>query len=238
MSYIKPDMKDSLKDHVLERVLDTEKFQSFYMKRPGQGRMMSTLLVFTPEGIVIMGDLCPSGHGAISVYGKGIKWFIGTLSEGYLCEKFLQRVWQRDAAVEGLKEEVKAEAQEAEENPDDQDAKKLPWKKILEEWTACGDEGSEQDLYGLMWKHDLDTSDGAPGYDYPRSDAGWLCAIQQRFAELYQPADVFKAGDAVLVDHPRYKGPGIVDHAAPAVVYVKLGNGNVWAYEVETVHKA
>ena len=77
-----------LKDHTLEKVLDhpAEKeknhFEAYYLRPPEGGRMMSTLITFTPEGIVIMGDLCPDGSGVISCYGYGRKWFVGKLSGG------------------------------------------------------------------------------------------------------------------------------------------------------------
>lgn len=35
--------------------------------------------------------------------------------------------------------------------------------------------------------------DGIPGYGYPPSEAGWLCAIQQKFRELYQARVTVKA---------------------------------------------
>lgn len=34
---------------------------------------------------------------------------------------------------------------------------------------------------------------GLPGYDYPRIQAGWLCAIQQCYAELRKGYDVKKS---------------------------------------------
>lgn len=50
---------DTFKDHYLEQVLDAEKFKAFYLKQPGMGRMQSAMFLFTPEGIIICGDLCP-----------------------------------------------------------------------------------------------------------------------------------------------------------------------------------
>lgn len=49
----------------------------------------------------------------------------------------------------------------------------------------------------------------------------------------------FKPGDRVLVDNPRYNGPGIVDQVRPPFwVVVKVGqkgDGNAWRYEWATV---
>lgn len=104
-------MIESIKDHVLEQVLDTERFKAFYMKYPGPPqRSMSTLIMFTPEGIVITGDLCPrmKTGGVISDLGYGLNWFSGRLSEGYLCEKFMQQGWYRELAEGDLRKMVKA----------------------------------------------------------------------------------------------------------------------------------
>jgi len=53
-----------------------------------------------------------------------------------------------------------------------------------------------------------------------------------------EPRD-FKPGDRVLVDNPRYHGPGIVDQVRPPFwVVVKVGekgDGNAWRYEWATV---
>src|SRR6185295_12797554 len=110
MSFVTPQIKEALKDHVLEEPLPFgHGFLAYYMRDPDQGRMMSTLFVFTPEGIVIMGDLCPEGPGnggSISSYGYGIGWFSKKLSEYYLCEKFLHRVWQADVAARWVREHI------------------------------------------------------------------------------------------------------------------------------------
>ena len=56
------------------------------MKQRGyEGRMGSTLLMETPEGIVITGDLCPRTHtrGVISDLNYTLGWFAGTNSAEY-----------------------------------------------------------------------------------------------------------------------------------------------------------
>lgn len=46
----------------------------------------------------------------------------------------------------------------------------------------------------------------------------------------------FRVGDHVMVDNPRFHGTGIVDSIDPPFkVWVKLSNGNTWAYEWATV---
>jgi len=182
-TYIQPYMKQSLEGHVLEQTLDTEKYKAFYLKRPGEGRMMSTLIMFTPEGIVIMGDLCPSDRGAVSAFGYGLGWFYGILGEDYLCGKFLRKVWQKDAANEELKAYVVDEELNAKKWPNDKHYSDRPWKRVFDRWEAGGYE-TEEHLHEIMRAEGAYDGETFPGYDYPESAAGWLCAIQKRFAEL------------------------------------------------------
>lgn len=182
MSYVTASMKDELKNHVLEEALpETGEFQAFYMKEPGQGRMMSTLFVFTPEGIVIMGDLCPGGpknQGSISTFGYGLGWFAGRLSEGYLCEKFLSRVWQVKVAEEWCREHI----EELKKDADADSLKKLPeWEELLSR--LQGEEIGNESFHETL--RDLDYEVEDEGCDYPLNTAGWLCALQQRFSELF-----------------------------------------------------
>jgi len=178
-------MEADLKDHVLEQVLDTEKFQSFYMKRPGGGRVMSTLITFTPEGIVIQGDLTPGRHGNVSCLGYGLGWFRGQLSGSYLAEKFLQQGWYTEVAVVDLREFLKNIADGNEE------AKPGDVEKIQELIKRCedGDIGTEgfreawEDIYeDWCWDWSL-------GWGYNPTEHSWLCVIQQRFAALYNAAN-------------------------------------------------
>lgn len=93
--------------HFLEQVLDTEKFKAFYLKEPGMGRMQSCLILFTPEGIIICGDLCPGNdprNSGVHAFGYGLTWFAGHLSSGYLCEKFLSKEWHKELAIEDCRD--------------------------------------------------------------------------------------------------------------------------------------
>jgi hypothetical protein len=179
MSYVKPSMAEALKDHVLEEVLqETAGFRAFYLKMPGKTRMMSTLFVFTPEGIVIMGDLCPGGprnQGCISTFNYGLGWFATELSEHYMCSKFLGEVWQPEVALEWLRANEKDLLSEGFKAED----------LIQLDSSLAGGEMDE-----ASFRHDLEDAgyemdDELPGYDYDLDTAGWLCALQQRFSELY-----------------------------------------------------
>lgn len=141
-TYIVQHMKESLKDHVLVEV-PTGDIRTFYLKRPEKSRMMSALLIFSPEGIIICGDLRIGDHGVVSDYGYGLDWFAGELGEDYLCSKFLKREWQSEVAMAWA----------------EHDTHPQPFD-------------TEQEFHGV-------------GYDYSPAAAGWLCAIQQRFRELY-----------------------------------------------------
>jgi hypothetical protein len=180
MSFVTPQIKEALKDHVLEEALPfSHGFLAYYMRDTDQGRLMSTLFVFTPEGIVIMGDLCPEGPGnggSISSYGYGIGWFSNKLSEYYLCEKFLRRVWQADVAARWVREHIDEMKKEKED------------LSRLEEWSELltsleGGEMGADHFHEALQELDYDVED--EGYEYHLRTAGWLCGLQQRFSELY-----------------------------------------------------
>lgn len=203
MSFATQQMRDALKNHVLEEVLPaTGDFRSFYMKEPGQGRMMSTLFVFTPEGIVIMGDLCPKRNGCISDFNYHLGWFARQQSEYYLCSKFLQTEYQTEVAARFVREhieEMKKDGSEPQEN--------IPkWEELLSSLEG-GEMGADHFHDALQ---DLDYEHEDEGYEYHLQTAGWLCALQQRFAELFQkmyppqpePAEAKSASDL----HPDKKG--------------------------------
>ena len=180
-SCIDPHMRQSLAGHVLEQVLDTEAFKAFKLRKPGDGRMMSTLITFTPEGIVIQGDLTPETNGTVSCYGYGLKWFSGRLSEDYLCGKFLQMKFVPEFVEPGFKRDIISKRRDGELTKDG--AREL-WDSIR--WMG---EITPENVY-RFWADELGHEDGegCPGYGYEPGEAGWLCAIQQRFAELRREA--------------------------------------------------
>ena len=106
-------IKQELKNHEMEEIPAGEKIRAFMMRhkdRKQYGRMQSTLFLFTPEGIVIMGDYCPGGprnQGSISDFGYGLDWFTSSLDGDYLCSKFLHKVWQQKAAGRSLRYEIR-----------------------------------------------------------------------------------------------------------------------------------
>jgi len=255
VSCVEGHMKESLKDHVLEQVLDAEKFKAFYLKPEGKTRMMSTMIIFSPEGIVLLGDLSPSRYGNVSALGYGLSWFSKNLSETYLCEKFLEKGWHQDLAVSDLKtmardvlrghydqsmwtrelyyawelragllddvrsvrKSLKHAKESAPDEVEDGKAEVVRRRGMLGEARAdlrkqraeladkltdlanrMDDLAQSEfiDEYREIDKSD-DWHDGLPGYGYKPSEAGWLCAIQQKFSELWKKAHPeFDAGVA------------------------------------------
>lgn len=175
-TYVEPQMAEGLAGHVLELHVDTPQVKGWYMKRPGAGRMMSTLILFTREGIVVFGDLCPKQNGVISTLGYGEDWFAGRLSEDYLCEKFLHREFVLENAIAELRERI-IESRRSDA------ITKAAARRAMDSVKYGGLEGPESiyDVYGSakMCTDDL-------GSWYNPVDAGWLCAIQQRFSALMQ----------------------------------------------------
>jgi hypothetical protein len=102
-SYVTEQIRKSLENHVLELV-QYGVVTAYYLKEPGQGRMMSTLVTFSPEGITLSGDLTPNRSGLVSSYGYGIGWFGSEKSEGYLCEKFLDKGFVPEVAADELRD--------------------------------------------------------------------------------------------------------------------------------------
>ena len=113
--------------------------------------------------------------------GYGVPWFASHKSEEYLCEKFLPKEWQWDAVVESTQWLIESDIKDGEGWwADHADA----LRKFIAEPGWMHDGPCEMEYYDSMREigHDMDD---LPGYDYPRQQAGWLCAIQQKFQELY-----------------------------------------------------
>lgn len=199
--YLEPHMTEQLKNHVLKELPSTEFIRHFKLSVP-TGHELSGLywvhVLFTPVGIVVGGDLL--GLGAIARLGMkggyGPDWFGSGLSEDYLCSKFFDQEWQREAAAEHCRQV--ARDYRAGEHDDEaarlSDAAFKEWRTAkYRDWTALADriDGMEietlevflAELRTLGWR---DGGDLPPGYDYPLINAGWLCAIQQKFAIEWQ----------------------------------------------------
>ena len=195
--YSQPNMVDSLKDHVLTEYQSTERIRHFRLAVPDGHRLQGHYwvhLLFTPIGIVVGGDLL--GRGAVGGGGKdyGVDWFSCRLDEHYLCSKFFSDVWQKEVAVKDVRAIAK-DHRDGEWDPSKLDGIPdiLAWREA--KWRAFM--RIADDVEGLVIEEPFDfvetlrregwRCDGGdvPGYDFPLNDAGWLCAIQQRFAQEY-----------------------------------------------------
>ena len=181
-SYVEDHMKKSLSEHSL----DIDKKDIVRMGRPNTC-VYSAYIAIVANRICITGDVClgANDQGIVSSPGYGLGWFSGHLSESYLCEKFLRQEWQWDAAVESIQWQIRMATEEAESS-------------LGESWWLERVDKLQKFIASPGWKYDVPTgeefyefmtdlgSDGCelPGYDYPRIQAGWLCAIQQRYVEL------------------------------------------------------
>ena len=170
-SYVKGHMREALANHVLEVLCDAERVKAFRMRRPEGGSFYLVDIVFIPTGIGIAGDITLDHNGAWSREAKDLAWFRTEHSEDYLCSKFLPKVWVPEICAQ-----------------------------VIREWASDADCEHREALYEIakgIIDGELDRSDayrdlseigygddGIPGYDYDPGDAGWLCAIQQRFREL------------------------------------------------------
>jgi len=167
---------ESLRDHELVTVVEGEKVSAYYIRKPGT-RIMSTLIVFTPEGIVLQGDHTPQQDGSVSTIGYGRNWFAGKLSCSYLCEKFLEHKWSPEVAAEELR------------NPEAwwrEDATPEALTQLDELANAVEDGSADmREIYDTFVELGFETADGLPGGGYDSDEAVALAAIQRKFAQLW-----------------------------------------------------
>jgi hypothetical protein len=204
-TYVEVQMAENFKKYILEPHADYERLKAFYLKEPKHGRMGSCLILFTVEGIVIMGDLTPCQNGVISAYGYGLDWFAGQLSEDYLCSKFLTKEFVPELALQGFKERLLEKRRLSGvrcPSLDDRFIDKFTAREAWEYVEGMMQDGMGRDEYYRLY---CETFNDSPecGYGYNRSDAAWLCAIQQRFSELYQAQVKIEvaAVDKLFEDH-------------------------------------
>jgi hypothetical protein len=173
-------LRERWKDHELSLQAESPDgtLRSYRLRNPSMRRANSCLIVFTEEGIVIMGDWCPgnthANDGVISCYGYGEGWFSGRLSHSYLCSKFLRKGWQPSEGYDQLKAEIlrarrawvidREPARDAWNALSNEDRDALPGDRAYEIFRGAG------------------LSDFEIGHDYEPNAAAMLCAIQERFA--------------------------------------------------------
>lgn len=150
--------------------------RAFRLDAPEDEPQMSVLITFTPEGLIIQGPLGPSGtegNGVLAARGCDITWFCKVATPEELLKPFFARkVYQEEAAYRDL-------LLLSSGSPIDNGLRKLAEDTVL-----LSDQGA-------MMRRMLDLGFSMEvisevGVDYPLGDAGWICAIHQKFTELRQ----------------------------------------------------
>lgn len=192
-TYVQDHMREALSRHELRiKLMDDKAGVSVWsMSRPSTCAY-SAQIIFSPEGIVLQGDIGFGSHqtGICSHSGYGIEWFSSRKSENYLCEKFLTREFVPEEAAETIAGWLKS--------PEDYGLEEEFQIRGLREIVSNLMDNDLVDatrLYDELNLLDVDTSEGVPGWGYNRSDAGWLCAVQQRFSELFQETELWQKGE-------------------------------------------
>ena len=165
---------------ILEEVKEGE-VKSFYLKQKATSRCYSTLLIFSPEGIIICGDFCPKMHGVISAFGYGISWFASELSLDYLCEKFLEKEWDKERSHEYLLERYEEKVKEYSEDGDQEKIKAIADRL---HYTALDAETYEQFFEDYEWILEEDADDIYFSW-YNKTEAEFLGKIQKAFRKFY-----------------------------------------------------
>lgn len=163
------DYAKELQDHVLTLV-QAGPVTAWKMAKPGTG-INRVLLVFSPEGIVLQGDLTPERNGSVSTFGYGLEWFTRQLGWSYLAEKFLTKRWVPELAEEQLREWI-----------DEYPEHSAELQKIADALVDFDHRELSDRLYEIEPGF---VDDHLPGWGYDPNEAALLQAIQRRFAELY-----------------------------------------------------
>lgn len=184
MTYVTDELRKMFANHVLELIQEGA-ITGYYMREPGT-RNCLVLLTFSPEGITITGDLTPEPNGSVSVYGYDLNWFAGQMSEAYLCGKFLTYRWLPELAVAEIRDPegwIRAEIVDDVERDDGDRAEDLAILNSLAdslEADECGVHGMIDRLNAVRIQ-----CEEVPGYGDDPKEVRVLCAIQQKFRQLY-----------------------------------------------------
>jgi len=154
----------------LSTVAETDKVKCYRLAKPGT-RAYSVQITFTPEGIAIQGDLIISGYGVCSTFGYGLDWFADRLNDDYLCEKFMQREFVAESAIDDLRYQLE----------DMTDDEKAVAEELIDALGSSNGEEARDDYASFCWTRDCEPS----GCDYNIAARATLSAVQERFRELW-----------------------------------------------------
>jgi hypothetical protein len=207
VSYVTRELREMLASHVLTPVSRRGAVEAYYLHKEGSTlgspeasdganyhgprvwlseRVLSTLILFSPEGIVLLGDLAPCAgkNGCISGYGYDARWFAEKVNEDYLCSKFLEQTFQVDVAKTWVEDRL-ADLRDPASGESDEATDRL-LQELMLRLIENGDDPYAEEWFRDALRESKLGGDELEGYGYDLEQAGMLCAIQQRFAELYQ----------------------------------------------------
>ena len=168
---------------LLELTPPASPVRAFHMKIEGQ-HIDSTLILTTPEGVVIMGDLVPGGERAlVSIHATGLDWFLMTHNPEYLSQKFLTKEWIREDAIvelEGLLRDVRGDTVHGDGRDDDDCV--LAFLLLIDKLRA--NDGDQNDVIDVLNRYDFDEAHEF-GMGYAPEKVGHLAALQRRFTDLF-----------------------------------------------------
>lgn len=171
-----PDM--DLSEYMLREVTLPTSYTRSFLLTPilWDGENQHALIPFTVEGIVLQGPLVLGieAKGMVSESKKTLDWFHSELTEDEVCEAFLHQRWQYTVAERDLR----VLAGREQYSPGKQEF----LRGLADRIARC--EGDRNSLtLTLRTTGGIDfVLAGQVGVDYPMPEAGWLCAIQRRFA--------------------------------------------------------
>jgi hypothetical protein len=167
--------------HRLRMVLNNDPFRAYMLEPEEGGRLNGVLIMFTPEGIVIMGDHAPVRTG-LCCTGYDQAWFSSRKNPEYLVSKFgLDQEWQADLAVEYCNDKLKEFGDAALDEDNEGYGQRLEWIELRD--SIARGYTDEHGFYAFLQENSVDEWYlRAIGYD-PHVMAK-LTAIQHRFAEL------------------------------------------------------
>ena len=187
----------------IERLPSSGIVTSFYLRAEPKSRMESVLVMFSPEGVQIVGDMTfgRESNAFVSNGGYGVGWFSSELSEDYLLEKFMRRSLQWDVA----EADVDIVVEEAVEALEEQWRKDGEWDEIEHvdvvllfrevNITKLRDHRDDA-LAAISARDEMALADAiiaiggcdameSFGLGYDTVDAGVLIGIQRAFRRLY-----------------------------------------------------
>jgi hypothetical protein len=176
-------------DAALHPVQEQGPIKAYYLKKYPARRMMSTLLIFSPEGIVITGDMHPCQRGVI-IQGYGLDWFASKQEPGYLASKCLEKRYSDTQARDDIQQMIRDWTKDAWKYRAPGQvavakALRAGFRKLGEERDWDLSWGWQEKVHSTFWEILQDDVYGI-GLSYDTGDFAWLSAIQRRFAEVYR----------------------------------------------------